>query len=89
MSNTSSPSMKTWFSLLAGFQAVTLLALWGAGPAATPAHAAGIPDEGAQREQLIDQLKTANAKLDRLITLLADGKLEVTLRKTEDANRNR
>ena len=83
-----SRSNKTWVGLLAGLQALTLLALWGGGPAATPAQAQGIPDAGAQRERLIELQKATNDKLDRLITLLSDGKLEVTLRKTNDAGRN-
>lgn len=87
MANTRSP--RTWIGFLAAAPALTLLALWGGGPSATPAQAQGIPDSGAQNERIIDQLKATNEKLDRLITLLGDGKLQVTLRKTDEADRNR
>lgn len=86
--STHSPA-RSWIGLLAGVQVVTIIALWGGGPSATPVQAQGIPDAGAQRERMIELQKATNDRLDRLITLLSDGKLEVTLRKTDDAGRNR
>ena len=74
-----------WLMAALALQAVVLLSVGHA----EPATAQGIPDAGAQMQQLIDQAKATNAKLDRLITLLGEGKLEVSLRKTDDANRNR
>lgn len=38
---------------------------------------AQIPDQGAQLQQLVDETKQVNAKLDRLIALLESGKLQV------------
>lgn len=90
MRNTQSTHSQTrsWIGLLAGAQVLTLILMWG-GPSATPVQAQGIPDAGAQRERMIELQKATNDRLDRLITLLSDGKLEVTLRKTDDAGRNR
>lgn len=82
-------SPRTWISLLAIGQLATLAAFWSGGPAATPAQAQGIPDAGAQQERIISELKSVNERLDRLITLLSEGKLQVTLRKTEETGRNR
>jgi hypothetical protein len=86
---TSPRSNRTWIGLLAIAQVATLFGLWGGGPAATPAHAQGIPDAGAQQERIITELRSVNDRLDRLITLLGEGKLQVTLRKTDDPDRNR
>lgn len=74
-----------WLTAALVLQAIVLLSVGHA----EPATAQGIPDAGAQMQQLIEQAKATNAKLDRLITLLGEGKLEVSLRKTDDANRNR
>jgi hypothetical protein len=40
---------------------------------------AGIPDAGAQRDETNEQLKAVNDKLDKLTTLLSEGKLHVTV----------
>jgi hypothetical protein len=57
-------------------QGLTLLSLWTGGPL-QPAHAQ-IPDAGAQRLAMIDELRSTNRKLDQLIQLLEGGKLQVT-----------
>jgi len=58
-----------------------VLGLWTAWTAAPPmipaAHAQGIPDEGAQRQQIIDQLKLLNLKTDALHQLLNSGQVRV------------
>jgi hypothetical protein len=43
------------------------------------AYAQGIPDEGAQRMQIIDQLKLMNTKMDQLNAMLTSGKARVTV----------
>jgi hypothetical protein len=48
------------------------------------AAVAQIPDQGAQLLQLIDETKSLNTKMDRLVQLLEGGKLEVRV-KPEDA----
>jgi hypothetical protein len=57
-------------------QALTLLGQWTGSPRIAPASAQ-IPDTGGQRLQMIDELKATNQKLDRLVSLLESGKLQV------------
>ena len=47
---------------------------------------AQVPDQGAQLNQIIDQSKATNAKLDRILTLLESGKLQVVTVKASDAS---
>lgn len=42
-----------------------------------PAAIAQIPDQGAQLQQVVEQIKQTNAKLDRIIGILESGKLQV------------
>ena len=42
-----------------------------------PTAVAQIPDTGAQLQQVVDQTKATNAKLDRIISILEGGKLQV------------
>lgn len=44
---------------------------------AQPAAVAQVPDQGAQLQELIQQNKSINAKMDRLLNLLESGKLQV------------
>ena len=79
------PRASRWLTAALVLQAVVLLSVGHA----EPATAQGIPDAGAQMQQLIEQAKATNAKLDRLITLLGEGKLEVSLRKTDGTDRSK
>ncbi|HEX4052811.1 MAG TPA: hypothetical protein VHX86_00965 [Tepidisphaeraceae bacterium] len=70
-------------------QIVTILNQWFGGPIST-AHAQ-IPDAGAQRLEIIDELKTnndqlkaVNDKLDKLVSIFESGKLQVQLSKPDD-----
>jgi len=57
-------------------QGLILLGQWtGSGPL-SPTWAQ-IPDAGGQRNQMIDELKAVNAKLDKLLDVLQSGKLQV------------
>lgn len=44
---------------------------------AQPTAMAQVPDQGAQLHELIEQSKSLNAKMDRLLTLLESGKIQV------------
>jgi len=66
-------------------QAVMLMGQWFGGPV-MPAMAQ-IPDAGAQRVQVIEQLKSVNDKLDRLIALLESGKVQVQAAKPDDSQK--
>ena len=57
-------------------QGLLLMGQWtGQGPV-TPAHAQ-IPDAGNQRQAMIEELKTLNQKLDKLVQTLESGKVQV------------
>jgi hypothetical protein len=78
-------STNQWLGIIVAMQAVILLTLWGAGPSASAAKADGIPDAGQQRDQIIEQMKATNEKLDKLLALLSGGDLQVKLAKPDDA----
>ena|SRR5450432_19796 len=70
-------------------QIITILNQWFGGPIST-AHAQ-IPDAGAQRLQMIEQLTSSNDhlkaiddKLDKLISIFESGKLQVQLSKPDE-----
>ena len=67
-------------TVLAILLSVQLYTTWTQTPALEPqAHAVGIPDEGAQRAAIIDQLKLLNKKTEDLTTLLQSGKVRVSV----------
>ena len=64
-------------------QGLLLMGQWtGQGPV-TPAHAQ-IPDAGAQRNHMVEELKGINAKLDKLAQILESGKVQVRLGSSDD-----
>jgi len=56
-------------------QVLALGSLWGTNT--LPIATAQIPDPGAQRERQLDELKELNTKMDKLVEILAGGKLQV------------
>lgn len=64
-------------------QTLTLLGLWVGVPASQPANAQ-VPDGGAQRLAQLRELEAINTKLDKLITVLTDGKLQVQVATPDD-----
>lgn len=69
--------------IIIALQALTLLGQWTGSPRIAPA-AAQVPDAGAQRLQMLDEFRTMNQKLDRLVTLLESGKLQVVASLPDD-----
>jgi hypothetical protein len=66
-------------------QGLILLGQWTGGSApGLPRAEAQIVDPGAQRIQIIDELKKVNDKLDRLVSLLESGKLQVAAPDAEE-----
>jgi hypothetical protein len=65
-----------WIVLMLVLQAVILLGQW-VGQPALPRAQAQIPDTGAQRQEMIDQLRMTNSKLDQIISLLQSGNMHV------------
>ncbi len=76
-----------WLGAVVVLQAVILLTLWG-GQSLPVARAEGIPDAGAQQQEIINQIKTTNDKLDKLIKLLSGGDLQVKVVQPDDAKRH-
>ncbi len=67
-------------TVLAVLLSLQLWTQWSGGPSiATTGYAAGIPDSGAQRQQMVDQLKLLNSKVDQLKGMFASGKARVTV----------
>ena len=58
-------------------QLLTLMGQWASVPLWQNQAQAQIPDAGAQRNQMVDELRSMNSKLDRLIGLLESGKVQV------------
>ena len=84
--------LNTMLTILAVLLTLQLWTTWNMAPAdmATEAHAQGIPDAGAQRKQMIDELKLVNKKVEELKGLLTSGKVRVTVLNAggeEDAGR--
>jgi hypothetical protein len=57
-------------------QALVIAAQWMGGSGITRAYGQ-IPDAGGQRAQMIDELKSLNSKMDKLMGILEGGKLQV------------
>lgn len=68
-----------WLGVMVVMQVVTLGCLFTSqGPGILPSAQAQVMDSGGQRQQMIEELKSVNTKLDRLLTLLESGKLQVS-----------
>ena len=75
-------------------QGLTLLGQWTDRPMAAPGSSAAygqIPNAGDQRERLVDavtaqsvELRGVNARLDKLLTLLAGGDLQVSVKPADE-----
>lgn len=69
--------MLTVLAILLGLQ---LWTTWTQSPdMLAPAAAQGIPDEGAQRKQMVDELKLLVKKVETTNDLLVSGKVRVTV----------
>ena len=73
--------MKTskWLAVILVLQGMILLGQWTGGRSILPAaQAAGdLPDPGARQMQMIEEMKSTNTKLDKIIALLEGGNLQV------------
>jgi hypothetical protein len=71
-------------AIIVVLQALTLLSQWIGVPSLSTSQAQ-VPDGGAQRAATIDELKSVNTKLDKLLTVLTDGNLKVRVARTDEA----
>ncbi len=65
-------------------QIITLAGQWLGQPGLSAARAE-VSDPGARQLAMVDELKTLNGKMDRLIGLLESGKLQVVAAKSDEA----
>jgi hypothetical protein len=66
-------------------QIITILNQWLGAPISKAQ--AQVPDAGAQRLQIIDGVKATNEKLDKMISILDSGKLQVIMVKPDDSQK--
>lgn len=64
-------------------QALILIGQWTGSPA-LPTAQAQVPDPAGRQMAMIDELKALNAKLDKLVTLMESGDLQVKVAKSDD-----
>ena len=66
-------------------QSLILIGQWSHKPTMMESTAYGqIPDAGGQRQQIIDELKTLNGKMDRLSDHLKSGDVQVRVAKPDE-----
>ena len=63
-------------------QSLILISQWTGQSPVTPAFGQ-IPDAGGQRQQIIDELKTLNGKMDRMHETLKSGEVQVRVPKDD------
>ncbi len=68
-------------------QVLTLAGQWAGHAGSNAARADLPPDPGAQRVAQTEELKSMNQKLDRLVTLLESGRVEVKVSNLGDVNK--
>ena len=66
-------------TLILVLQLFTFFGRWVDWSYVTPAYAQGTTDAGSQRNQMIEQQRITNEKLERLLGLLEGGKLHVNV----------
>jgi len=76
-------STRLWV-VVVGLQLLILASQWGGSATSLPQAQAQVPDAGAQRIAMIDQLKELNAKVDKLVDLLGSGDLQVRVAKDDE-----
>jgi hypothetical protein len=63
-------------------QTLILVSQWTGQSPVTPAYGQ-IPDAGGQRQQIIDELKTLNGKMDKMVDTLKSGEIQVRVPKDD------
>jgi len=65
-------------------QGLILMGQWLGSPTMVSPAQAQVPDAGAQRFEMITELKSLNGKMEKLIAVLESGKLEVKVAHADD-----
>jgi hypothetical protein len=74
--NKRSKTIARLLGVVVALQVLTILGQW-VSPGMTQPAQAQIPDAGAQQNQMINELKGVNTRLDHLVAILETGKLQV------------
>ncbi|HEY2587186.1 MAG TPA: hypothetical protein VGI81_15680 [Tepidisphaeraceae bacterium] len=65
-------------------QVVIVIGQWAGQPAARTAHAdVNIPNPGERQLAILDELRTLNGKMDRLLTVVQSGDMKVEVTKVD------
>lgn len=70
-------------AVVIALQSLVLIGQWTGGPQLASA-VAQVPDPANRQMQMIDELKSINSKMDQLIGILQDGKLQVKVSNPDD-----
>ena len=73
-------------AVIVTLQALTLAGQWlgNSGPRMLPAAQAQLANPAAERQAMLDEIKSTNGKLDRLIGILESGQLQVRVANPDD-----
>ena len=76
-----------WLAIIVVLQGMILIGQWTGGPSLNKVQAAGadVPDPASRQMQMVDELKSMNGKLDKMISLLEGGDLQVRVVNADDA----
>jgi hypothetical protein len=80
----SSTTTAKWLGVIVVLQVVTLIGQWSLPLGNASVAHAELPDAGAQRNEVINQLRGVNDRLDRLTSILASGNLQVKVAKADE-----
>ena len=78
--------MKTnrMLAVVIALQVVILAGQWLQGPTMLPAARADLPNPQADRQEMIDEQKATNSKLDQIVSILQGGNLQVKVVQSDD-----
>lgn len=74
--------LNTILTVIAVLLTLNLWTMWaasGSPDGSAPARAEGLANAAAQRQQIVDQVRTQNQKMDQLIALLKSGQMRVRI----------
>ena len=70
-------------AVVVALQGLVLIGQWTGGPHLASAQAQ-VPDPANRQMQMIDELKGLNSKMDQIVSILQDGKLQVKVSNPDD-----
>jgi hypothetical protein len=75
-----------WVAAILVLQGIILIGQWTGGRSTLPTAMAGdVPNPAARQIELLDEIKSTNTKLDRIISLMEGGDLQVKVVQSDEA----